>query len=95
MREIIFRGYSKQIERWVYGYLMYNNIIIDKCGKEWRVEAESVGQYTGYCDKNSWKVFEGDILTWDGNFYRIKDLRGLLNFDIKKMTIAAHSYKVE
>lgn len=53
MREIIFRGYSKQIERWVYGYLMYNNIIIDKCGKEWRVEAESVGQYTGYCDKNS------------------------------------------
>ena len=74
MREILFRGKTKQGE-WVYGLPFYTNEIIDgiesKDGKLYYVIPETVGQFTGLTDKNGKKVFEGDIvqqeITWREN----------------------------
>ena len=58
MREIKFRGYNKRKEKWYYGFLGKYNFIKQKdyyiddgfCNN--LVEKESIGQYTGYIDKN-------------------------------------------
>lgn len=69
MREILFRGKhmhvcpeNKHLDgTWVEGYLADENHINDgKC--EFLIDPETVGQYTGFTDKNSQKIFEGDIV---------------------------------
>lgn len=69
MREILFRGKhmhvcpeNKHLDgTWVEGYLADENHINDgKC--EFLIDPETVGQYTGFTDKNGQKIFEGDIV---------------------------------
>lgn len=67
MREILFRGKRKNGE-WVYGH--YNewdgkarisgmiNGVLDNV----EVIPDKIGEFTGLCDKNGTKIFEGDIV---------------------------------
>ena len=58
MREIKFRGYDIDNKCWRY-------FEIDGVGADifyYNINESSIGQYTGFTDKNGKKIYEGDIL---------------------------------
>ena len=71
MREILFRGKRVDNGEWVEGYYSPVNIpITGNMGhfinvggyRAVEIDPETVSQFTGLCDKNDVKIFEGDII---------------------------------
>ena len=79
MRDILFRGKQKSDGEWVYGNLLsfashkdkawifsceisFRNQTIDTEINE--IDCETIGEYTGLCDKNDEEIFECDILKY-------------------------------
>lgn len=71
MREILFRGKSKDTCKWVYGDLLKYadtaQIWEQTENGKWNciIDPETLCQYTGLTDGNGRKVFEGDIFQAD------------------------------
>lgn len=75
MREILFRGKRTDTKEWVEGMAfphdnnrvtMFRQHSVDGVLTGEEVDPETVGQFTGFIDKNGTKIFEDDICHFYG-----------------------------
>lgn len=87
-RQILFRGFNRKNNKWLYGYYFVNRGQHFICPEgvqnplaSWEdfvVEEESVGQWTGRTDAKNKKVYEGDVVL--GIEGRVKGMRKLVEW---------------
>ena len=80
MREIIFRGKVTVADEWIFGSLIEENgkylirAKYDDIGyRQYEIQPETIGQYTGLYDLEGNKIFEGDIVEVNKRSYDFKD----------------------
>ena len=76
-REILFRGKDTIYRKWIYGDLLP----YASCIQIWQdsdsgkfpasVIPETVGQFTGLTDIHGVKIFEGDIVNYNGSCHKV------------------------
>lgn len=81
MRDIEFRGKNQCDNKWHYGYLVYVPADIAYKiteGKEisYFVQSATIGQYTGFKDKNRTKIFENDFVKFNNQVFRVVNEKG-------------------
>ena len=69
MRTIKFRGKTDS-GKWCFGYFLHDGqrgrfVITDGLLEINRVNPDTVGQFTGFLDKNGKEIYEGDVLRSD------------------------------
>lgn len=73
MRTIKFRGKGKDLDSWYHGDLrQYNSkVYIDQFSVIYAVNPDTLGQFIGLLDKNGKEIYEGDIITVNGQYPRV------------------------
>ncbi|WP_096761341.1 YopX family protein [Paenibacillus larvae] len=81
-RPIKFRGKRIDNGEWVYGFYLYGAILDEHLiwtdNENWRVDYETVGQFTRLYDRNNVEIFEDDIVEIKNHpFDRFIEINGM------------------